>query len=499
MKTNLTKLMAAMSCAALLAGCAHQHQHGKCTAPAPTAATAKAGTVSVCYPGGRDAGSGLLLEKTAPAEVLAGQPFDYSYKVSNLTDTTLENVQISDRVSSNFAAADSEPKVTGLAGGIGTWNLGTLAVRESKTITVKGSCADEGVVTTCTWATYTPVACQDIRVVKANIQLTKTGPADVLISDPIPTTLTVKNTGSSALSGVQIADSLPAGLTSDGKDNLTFDVGNLAAGESREFKYTAAASSTGKFVNNAKAISAQGVSAEASATTTVHQPVLAITCKAQDQQYKGRKFDVNYTVSNTGDAPAAGATLSATVPAGLTVVSTTSNSQVKNGSIVWDLGTVAASAPQTVGATFSSADAGTFQFAGTVKSACAAAASTSCETKVVGIAAILLEKADDPDPVAVGDSTTYTVKVTNQGSADDSNVQVVVTVAPELTPVSSSEGTISGNIVTLPVVPKLASKQSVSYKIVAKGVKAGDGHTSFKLSSEVLKSAITAEESTTVY
>jgi uncharacterized repeat protein (TIGR01451 family) len=124
---------------------------------------------------------------------------------------------------------------------------------------------------------------------------------------------------------------------------------------------------------------------------------------------------------------------------------------------------------------------------------------SDCETKVIGIAAILLEKADDPDPVAIGTTTTYTVKVTNQGTADDSNVQVVVNIAPELVPVSSSEGVIEGNTVTLPVVPKLAAKQAVTYKIIAKGVSAGDGHTKFNLSSDVLKSPIFAEESTTVY
>jgi uncharacterized repeat protein (TIGR01451 family) len=241
------------------------------------------------------------------------------------------------------------------------------------------------------------------------------------------------------------------------------------------------------------------VTAEASATTTVHQPVLAVTCKAPEQQFIGRKFDVCYTVSNSGDAAAAGSTLAVTVPAGLTVAGTTGNGQVKDSTIVYDLGSIDAGASQNVCATFVTPTAGAYQFAGTTKGTCAAAASTSCGTKVVGISAILLEKADDPDPVAVGDTTTYTVKVTNQGSADDSNVQIVVTIAPELVPVSTSEGTIDGQTVTLPKVATLGSKQVLTYKIVAKGVTAGDGHTKFTLSSDVLKSPISAEESTTVY
>jgi len=507
MKSNLKKVISVISCAVLLAGCAQQQQQGKyqakpaattsAAAPAPAPAP-KAGTVSAYYPSGKAEGSGLLLEKMAPAEVIAGQPFEYSYKVSNLTDATLESVKVTDRVTANFVATDSEPKAT-VNNGLASWNLGSLGPKAVKVITVKGATADEGVVTTCGWASYTPVACQDIRVTKANISLTKTEPAQELVCDPIPVTLTVKNTGSSPLTGVQIADALPAGMTSDGKSSLSFDIGNLAPGESKEVKYNAAAAKTGEFVNKAKVTSTQGVTAEASATTMVHQPVLAITCKAPDQQFMGRKFDVCYTVSNTGDAAAAGSVLTVAVPAGLTVSGTTGNGQVKEGNIVYELGSIAAGGSQNVCATFISPAGGSFQFTGTVKGTCAASVATTCATRVVGKSAILLEKADDPDPLAIGETTTYTVKVTNQGSSDDSNVQVVVTIAPELMPVSSSAGTISGQTVTFPVVATLAPKQAVKYTIVAKGVHVGDGHTSFKLSSDVLKSPIFAEESTTVY
>ena len=131
-----------------------------------------------------------------------------------------------------------------------------------------------------------------------------------------PSRLMSRTPAAARSSGVQIADTLPAGMTSDGKNSLTFDVGNLAPGESKEVKYNAAASTTGKLVNNAKVTSAQGVSAEASATTTVHQPVLAISCKATDQQFIGRKFDVNYTVSNTGDAAADRASSKSSMPSG---------------------------------------------------------------------------------------------------------------------------------------------------------------------------------------
>ena len=76
---------------------------------------------------------------------------------------------VNDRVGSDFAATDSNPKAASMAGGNASWNLGRLGPKEAKTITVSGSSPDEGVVTTCGSATFNPIVCQDIHIVKANI------------------------------------------------------------------------------------------------------------------------------------------------------------------------------------------------------------------------------------------------------------------------------------------------------------------------------------------
>ncbi len=452
------------------------------------------------FPTGLRESSGLLVEKTVPAEVLAGQKFDYAYKVSNLTDYPIHMVTLADRVSPNFTPADADPKPSDSRDGVATWQLGTLGPKETKTVHVKGSSAEEGTVTTCGWATYSPLLCEDIKVVKANMKLVKQAPAEVIICDPIPMTLTVKNTGSSGLVGVKVSDTLPDGLTSDGKSSLAFDAGNLAPGDSRDFKFNAMASKTGEFVNKATAASAQGVTAEASSTTVVREPVLTVACTAPEQRYMGRPFDVTFTVVSKGDTAAAGTVLEVPIPSGLTFNSATGGGQAAGNKVSWDMGSLAANASQNVSATFVGATAGTFQFSPSAKGTCAKLVSSSCQTRLVGVAAILLEKADDPDPVGVGETTTYTVKITNQGSADDNNVKMVVTIAPELVPVSATgDGAISGQVVTFPPVARLAPKEAVTYKIVAKGVKAGDGRTRFVLDSDMLQGAVTAEESTHVY
>ena len=531
MKPKLQKTLMLLSCALatiIIAGCAQQQQRASVdttpayttkSEPAPTPAPApkpsggygpsyttyeqdglKWTRGSMAFPTGLRESSGLLVEKSVPAEVLAGQPFTYTYKVSNLTDYALQLVTLSDRVTKNFNTTEANPKPTDTKDGVATWNIGNLGPKESKTITLKGSSAEEGSITTCGWASYSPILCEDIRIVKAALQLVKNAPPEVVICDPIPMTLTVKNTGSSALTAVKVQDTLPQGLVSDGKTSLTFDAGDLAPGATKEFKFNATASAKGKFVNNAKASSAQGVTAEASSTTVVREPALAITCTAPEQRYMARPFDVCFTVANKGDAPSAGTTVKLPLPAGVSLRSATEGGQAAGSTITWNVGALAPNATKQVCATVVSSAGGTFEFAASAQGSCAKPVTTSCKTVVVGISALLLEKADDPDPISVGENTTYTVKVTNQGTADDTNIKMVVEFPDEVTPVSASNsGVVDGKKVTFPAYPRLAPKAAFTYTIKAKGEKVGDARIRFVRTSDGIPAPTSAEESTRVY
>lgn len=226
---------------------------------------------------------------------------------------------------------------------------------------------------------------------------------------------------------------------------------------------------------------------------------LALDCHVPEKIIAGRKVEVCLTVHNTGNIPQPDVAVTLPVPENSVVTATTDAGIVANNSVSWVIANLPAGAAKQICTELKTLQPGTLIFNSTASSASVPPVQSSCETAVAGIPAILLEKADNPDPVSIGSNTTYTVKITNQGTADDSNVQVVVTIAPELAPVSTSEGTIDGQTVTLPVVAKLPAKQAVTYQIVARGVTAGDGHTKFTLSSDELKTPITAEESTTVY
>ena len=109
---------------------------------------------------------------------------------------------------------------------------------------------------------------------------------------------------------------------------------------------------------------------------------------------------------------------------------------------------------------------------------------------------------DTTDPICIGDPNTYRICVTNRGSADDSNVQLVIKFTNELQPQCANgptNGNISGQTVTFAPIDRLAPKQSVEYCVIVKGVAAGDARAEATLTSDGLGAPVTDVEATHVY
>lgn len=227
---------------------------------------------------------------------------------------------------------------------------------------------------------------------------------------------------------------------------------------------------------------------------------LAIDCSVTNKVLVGRKASACVTVHNAGNVTEQGISVVLPVPADCIVAETTDGGQVTNDSISWREVNLAAGGSKQFCATFKTQRPGVLSFKPVVASADVQAAQSFCETSVLGVSALLLEKADDPDPVSMGDVTTYTVKVTNQGTADDTDVKVVVEFPDEIDPTSASNGgVVSGKTVNFPAFTRLSPKEAFEYKITAKGVKVGDARVKFIRTSDDIPAPTTAEESTRVY
>jgi uncharacterized repeat protein (TIGR01451 family) len=296
---------------------------------------------------------------------------------------------------------------------------------------------------------------------------------------------------------------LPEGLTTaDGKQSVVSDVGDLAAGQSKEVRITAKAGKTGKFENKVVAKADGGLTAETSCTTVVTKPVLEVKKTGPEMRFIGRPAVYEITVSNTGDAPARDTVLTDTVPTGTEFTQASDGGKFAAGVVTWNLGTLEPGASKKVSVTLKPTAAGTVKNVATAKAFCAEARAEA-SMPIQGVPAILLECVDDPDPIEVGGQLTYTIIVTNQGSADDKNIVIECTLPAEEEYVSSdgpTKAAVTEKTVKFAPVAMLAPKAKLTYRVVVKGVKEGDVRFTVQLTSDTLKAPPVQEtESTHIY
>jgi uncharacterized repeat protein (TIGR01451 family) len=454
-------------------------------------------------PTGVEATSVLQIVRTAPAEVAVGQEFPYSIKVINLTQAPLDDVVVTCGLPDGVSYKGSTPSAA-QAGDMLTWELGTIPGKGSKTIILRAAAMGTGDFTNCVAVSYTQRVCLTVSAVEPKLTLDKSAPAEVLICDTIPITLTVRNPGTGAATGVVVTDTLPAGMkTVDGKSTVTFDVGTLNPGESKQLKLEAKADRTGTYENKAVAKGNGGLSDDAATTTVVRQPVLAIAKTATEMVYEGRPVEYSITVANKGDAVAEDTVVTDTLPKGVSFVSATAGGTHKDGVVTWNLGSLAPNAQKTLGITGKATAQGTQLNRAEAEASCAAASVVAtASTQVKGIAAILLEVVDVSDPIEVGGQETYIITATNQGSAVDRNIVVTCTLEDTQSYVSSSgatTGRLDGATVRFAPLAALDAKNEAEWRVVVKAVKAGDVRFSVEMTSDMLGRPVNETESTHQY
>ena len=456
--------------------------------------------VSRGYP---SSGSAVVrLDKIMPKEVQLNAPFTYSMKVTNVSEHLVGDVVVTENIPGGFTFSSASPQAGTLDGKL-VWRLGSIDAKASKSISVTGRATGTDCLKYCATVTYVIPTCASVKVVQAQLKLEKTAPSAVLLCEPIPVTFRVTNGGTGSASNVQIVDTLPAGLkTSDGKTRLAFNAGTLGPGQSKQFKATLKASKTGRYVNRASASSGSGLKAEATTTTVVRQPILAITKTGPERQYLGRAVAYKITVKNNGDAAATDTVLEDILPSGIESVKATSGGRLSGSKVVWQLGTIAPKSDKTVSVSYTPTAAGTLRNTATVKATCAESVRASASTSLAGIPAILLEVIDIDDPVEIGGSTTYVIIATNQGSAPGTNIKIVCTLEDNEQYVSSSgatNGTARQGTITFAPLRTLAPKEKATWRVVVKAVKAGDVRFKVSMTTDELGRPVEETEATHLY
>ena len=345
-----------------------------------------------------------------------------------------------------------------------TWNLGTIAIGGSRSVglTARGTHIGEQ---TITYHARSSEGLSDddstvTEVIRGGLEVTKTGPAQADINGNVTYTIVVTGTGTGASTGIQLVDTIPAGMSfvsSNPEGTLTgsqlsIDLGTQNPADSRSISVVLQANQIGNWTNEVAVSSTEGATASAEATTTVVRPALTITKTGPETALINEIFAYTITVSNNGSGASENTTVTDTLPEGMEhVASLPAGTISEDGSTVtWSVGSLNPGGLSIITLTVRGTTAGAKV---NTASATADRIVTDPEieaTTTILVPAITVEKIGRT-ALFVGNQATYTLTATNTGEAPLTNVTITDTFATGMSYVASSPaGTIpvGGNTVT---------------------------------------------------
>ena len=145
---------------------------------------------------------------------------------------------------------------------------------------------------------------------------------------------------------------------------------------------------------------------------------------------------------------------------------------------------------------------GTLFTMATAKAFCSETASDSCRTELEGIPAVLLEVIDISDPIELGEMETYIITVTNQGTAEDTNIVISALLEDTMEYVSSSgptKATVDGNKIVFEPLATLATEGQASWKVNVKAIGVGDVRFRATMDTDQLGRVVLETEATNFY
>ena len=382
-----------------------------------------------------------------------GELLTFHVIVANQGPSPATGVQVTELLSAGLDFESAAPSQGAYDPATGLWTVGAIANGGNAGLTITARVTQAGTVTNTANVTASDQPDPDLTDNSATVTLTTETIADltitkILTGPAIPGLATtysivVTNTGPSPVTAASVTDVFPVALvapawtcTADtgsscaapaGTGNLATTV-TLEAGDDATFTVSGliAANATGPLVNTATVTAPAGAvdgdTANNTATSSVTLTPSAdvqITKSGPATAVAGTNVAYTITVTNAGPSDATGVTLTDPTPTGLTFDSNTGDCTT---AFPCDLGTLPPGAIRTITATFAIPSGymtpnpivNTATVLSTTPDAAAGNNSATTNTSLgTAVTDLHITKSNGVDGVVAGESTTYTITITN--------------------------------------------------------------------------------------
>jgi uncharacterized repeat protein (TIGR01451 family) len=444
----------------------------------------------------------LRVEYTAPPTINLRKPLSVEITVKNVGTDPAERVRVEQELPNGVKLLSSEPEAEKLERRV-AWALGKLPAGEERRLKLHLEGTDEGEFVCQPVVSHAPSAATT-KLTRPRLALKQKEPRGAVLGDEVSIVIEVSNPGTGPASGVIVQQRLPVGLEHPHGDYLEKDVGTLEPGEAKEITLAVKARSRGQHLSQVTALADDGLEAKLDALMQVGQPELKLSHASQGQRYINSEAVFTLEVKNPGDAPARNVQIQNALPAELRY-----DSASDDGTFEKDTRTVSWSIPSLMGGASKRLTLkATPTRPGLLKCLAAAKAEPKLEAhaeaglEVLGVPALLLEVFDADDPLAVGEETVYEIRVKNQGSASNTNVQIIALLPEGLALLKAEAETphrVQGKQVIFEPLAELKAEVEIIYRLKVRGTIPGDYRTRVQLHSDQLRLPVCEEESTKVY
>lgn len=442
---------------------------------------------------------GVRVSASQPKLCILGDNYALDLCVEACADVC--HVEVNAMLPEGVSLVRSEPEGVVEHDGVLTWVFDALEAGQKRSSRVILRADREGDLCVCFCVTAVPVQFCSVLCAKPVLECCKCGPEEVCPGDPVHYSITVTNRGSCAAEDVVVTDIVPDGLEhSSGLKTLTFKLGTLEPCQTKKVNVCFTAVKRGRVCNvvNVTACNAHPTSCQF--CTDICKECIELVKTGPKERRIGETADYEITVTNPGDKSLTQVILCDQAPSSTSIVEAR-GATINGNQAVWKFDELKPGEKQTVVLTLTTCTPGYFVNRVSADNCQRCYATAEAGTRWRGTPALNACFSDVEDPICIGQNTIYILRVTNQGSEEDSNVRVVVRFPKEIVPVAASgetAGTISGQTVTFTPMEILGPRQTIEYRVDARARDRGDARIKAEISSDTIRTPIVQEESTIV-
>jgi uncharacterized repeat protein (TIGR01451 family) len=380
------------------------------------------------------------------------------------------------------------------------WDIGHMDKDECINAKVWVKCECEGELCACFCATATPVRFCSLLCAKPILTCEKCGDEEVCLGDPVRYTITVSNRGSCTAEDVVVTDQVPDGLEhSSGLKTLTFKLGCLEPCQTKQINLNFCSVKRGRVCNTAVVTACNADSTSCQACTNISLCACEIVKVGPKEQMIGKNADYQITLTNPGDKTLHDVVVTDVAPSSTSIVA--ANGATINGNqAVWKMRELKGGEKATFTITLTTCTPGCFTNRVAASNCEGYCCNSEFTTRWRGRPS-LHACMSNPDEICVGETTSYSITVDNQGYEADNNVMIVVKFPPELQPVAGTgdlQGKVSGQTVTYGPINNFAPRQKLNLRVDAVAKAAGDARVNLEITSDSYKVPLTEQESTII-